>query len=335
MRHYEARGETPWEAESDAERTPSIPSVSHIKNKAKRLAELARVRHDALVTRQAKRKAERLAESQSGVAKRRRIPKTIENTRVADETIVRRDDAETLHDAATDELAPHFAGVREPRILLTTNEKPTKHVLRFVWRELRPIFPTARAFKRQNFALRDILRFAERRNYTDVIVVNEDRKKPNGILFIHLPDGPTAYFKLTSIRTREMLGVDRAARSGVRPELILNNFGTRLGHSVGRLFASLFPHNPEFRSRRVITLHNQRDFIFFRQHRYIFEENPDVNKPPAPGRDKPQPIICRLQEVGPRFTLKLQTLQNGVFDGSRGDFEYVRQREESRRKFTL
>ena len=49
-----------------------------------------------------------------------------------------------------------------------------------------------------------------------------------------------------------------------KPELILNNFDTRLGHRVGRMFASLFCQDPNFRGRRAVTFHNQRDFIFFR-----------------------------------------------------------------------
>ena len=55
--------------------------------------------------------------------------------------------------------------------------------------------------------------------------------------------------------------------SSHRPELVLNNFNTRLGHSVGRLLAALFPYDPQFQGRRCITFHNQRDFIFFRHHR--------------------------------------------------------------------
>ena len=53
------------------------------------------------------------------------------------------------------------------------------------------------------------------------------------------------------------------------PEVILNNFNTRLGLSVGRLLASLFPHDPQFHGRRVVTFHNQRDYIFFRHHRCV------------------------------------------------------------------
>ena len=59
-----------------------------------------------------------------------------------------------------------------------------------------------------------------------------------------------------------MQGHGRAARA--KPELVLNNFDTRLGHRLGRMFASLFHQDPSFRSRQVATLHNQRDFIFFR-----------------------------------------------------------------------
>lgn len=52
--------------------------------------------------------------------------------------------------------------------------------------------------------------------------------------------------------------------SGHKPELLLNNFNTRLGRRVGRMLGSLFHQDPQFRGRRVVTFHNQRDFIFFR-----------------------------------------------------------------------
>jgi ribosome production factor 1 len=98
-------------------------------------------------------------------------------------------------------------------------------------------------------------------------------------------------------------------------ELILNNFTTLLGHSVGRLFGALFPPQPQFRGRQVVTLHNQRDFLFFRRHRYQFES---VTK-------------ASLQEIGPRFTLKLRWMRKGlpavtaadgrIPGGARGDGE--------------
>ena len=73
------------------------------------------------------------------------------------------------------------------------------------------------------------------------------------------------------------------------------------------MLAALFPQRPEFLGRRVITLHNQRDFIFFRHHRYIFNE--DGSR-------------ANLQEIGPRFTLKLLSLQHGTFDTASGEYEW-------------
>lgn len=56
------------------------------------------------------------------------------------------------------------------------------------------------------------------------------------------------------------------------PEVIMNNFTTRLGHSVARMINCLIPQKPDFHGRRVMTYHNQRDFIFFRHHRYYFSD---------------------------------------------------------------
>jgi len=112
---------------------------------------------------------------------------------------------------------------------------------------------------------------------------------------IHLPSGPTAYFKLTSVQlTKEIYGHARA--SPHYPELILNGFVTRLGHLVGRMFQTFFPPVPEFEGRQVVTLHNQRDFLFFRRHRYMFKSAEKT----------------ALQEIGPRFTLKLRYIKKGI-----------------------
>ncbi|KAI9181804.1 hypothetical protein LWI28_018762 [Acer negundo] len=80
-------------------------------------------------------------------------------------------------------------------------------------------------------------------------------------------------------------------------------------------------------SWRVATLHNQRDFIFFRHHRYIFESkeikgsDSNVKKVKDAKGEKitQERVIARLQECGPRFTLKLISLQHGTFDTKGGE----------------
>lgn len=159
--------------------------------------------------------------------------------------------------------------------------------------------------------MKKIIPQAVEREYTDILVVNEDKKIPNGLLIIHLPEGPTAHFKLTSFKRGYEIKVRSPSLSmhssdsrcsqtfaqlklpsthaytptqghgratSHKPEVILNNFTTRLGHSVARMFASLFPNDPEFRGRRVVTFHNQRDFIFIRHHRCS-----PVHSPTPPG----------------------------------------------------
>ncbi|KAL7750363.1 Ribosome production factor 1 [Sorochytrium milnesiophthora] len=246
------------------------------------------------------------------------VPNTIENTREYDETTVQEDE-EVFADEDTDEFAGFFRNGITPKICVTTSRQPKAPVYEFA-HEFVSIFPTAEFHKRGNFEIKQIVEFCKNREYTDLVIINEDRKVPNAITMIHLPDGPTAYFKLTSIKhSKDIEGHGRT--SAHKPELILNNFNTRLGHSIGRFFASLFPPCPEFEGRQVVTFHNQRDFIFIRRHRYVFENRKKVE----------------LQELGPRFTLKLKWLQKGTFDTKNGDYEWMftQKMETSRRKFFL
>ncbi len=51
----------------------------------------------------------------------------------------------------------------------------------------------------QGFPLQKIAKYATNRGFTDLMVFNEDRKSVNGLLLIHLPEGPTAHFKLSNL----------------------------------------------------------------------------------------------------------------------------------------
>ena len=129
--------------------------------------------------------------------------------------------------------------------------------------------------------------------------MGEANKKPCSVTLVALPLGPTALFRLTSVELgKEIYG--HARPTPHTPELILNNFTTALGHRVGKLLQRLFPLVPDLEGRQVVTAHNQRDFVFFRRHRYEFRS-----------ADK-----AALQEIGPRFTLKLMSLSSGLPKGA-------------------
>ncbi|XP_010005033.1 PREDICTED: ribosome production factor 1 [Chaetura pelagica] len=248
-------------------------------------------------------------------------PKTIENQRVYDETTVDPNDEEVAFDEATDEFAPYFNRQTVPKILITTSDRPRGRTVRFC-EQLSTVIPNSHVYYRRGLALKRIIPQCIARDFTDLIVINEDRKIPNGLVLSHLPDGPTAHFRMSSVRLRKEIKRKGKEPTEHVPEVILNNFTTRLGHSIGRMFACLFPHDPQFIGRQVATFHNQRDYIFFRFHRYIFKSEKKVG----------------IQELGPRFTLKLRSLQKGTFDSKFGEYEWIHKRREmdtSRRKFHL
>ncbi|TDL26754.1 Brix-domain-containing protein [Rickenella mellea] len=240
-------------------------------------------------------KAKRLAEN---------VPRTLDNTREFDQSLLtaKPDDSVESTWTAEDSLSVGLDFLTSdpsipPKLLITTSPKAGRATYDFC-DELVGVFPGAEFIARKRgkgYEIGRIAGWAAERHFGHLLVVNEDMKKPNGITLIHLPAGPSAYFKLTSVQlTKQIFGHARATPH--HPELILNNFVTELGHTVGRMFQTLFPPLPEFQGRQVVTLHNQRDFLFFRRHRYAFRS---VEK-------------AALQEIGPRFTLKLRWLKKGL-----------------------
>ena len=103
------------------------------------------------------------------------------------------------------------------------------------------------------------------------------------------------------------------------PELVLSNFSTPLGLSTGRLLQSLFPPMPNFAGRQVVAIHNQRDFIFIRRFRYMFalREGSEAAIKQAKDRGMDEQLRTRMQEIGPRFTLKLRWIKRGTMDVGR------------------
>uniref|UniRef100_A0A7N4NVC5 Ribosome production factor 1 n=1 Tax=Sarcophilus harrisii TaxID=9305 RepID=A0A7N4NVC5_SARHA len=265
-------------------------SISEIKNKQRRHFMFVRWKQQQRKEKlAAKKKLKKEREALGDKAPPKPVPKTIENQRVYDETIVDPNDEE--------------------------------RTVRFC-EQLSTVIPNSHVYYRRGLALKRIIPQCISRDFTDLIVINEDRKIPNGLVLSHLPHGPTAHFRMSSVRLRKEIKRKGKEPTQHSPEVILNNFTTRLGHSIGRMFASLFPHDPQFIGRQVATFHNQRDYIFFRFHRYLFKSEKKVG----------------IQELGPRFTLKLRSLQKGTFDSKYGEYEWVhkpREMDTSRRKFHL
>ncbi|KAJ6822116.1 ribosome production factor 1 [Iris pallida] len=332
------------DVKEEKKKSKLLPSM--IKNKEKRSEVHTKLKREKKIEKRKQAKAREAAIKQAlelgQEPPEKKVPRTIENTREPDETVCRPDDEELFAANDADEFSTILKQETTPKILITTCRFNSTRGPAFI-RELLSVIPNAHYFKRGTYELKKIVEYARKKDFTSIMVVHTNRREPDAMLIINLPDGPTAHFKLSKLVLRKDIQ-GHGNPTGHKPELVLNNFTTRLGHRVGRLIQSLFPQDPNFRGRRVVTFHNQRDFIFFRHHRYIFEsrEKKDVSQDKdakgSNGKTSSQErVIARLQECGPRFTLKLVSLQNGTFDTKGGEFEWVHKADmdTSRRRFFL
>lgn len=232
-----------------------------------------------------------------------------------------------------------------PKVLVTTGLRSTLHEEAQL---LCSLFPNSTYVPRSShryghkYSLREISKFAANREYTAVVLLHEDQKRPSGMSVVHLPVGPTLTFSITPgswMPGKKLPGHGNATDHW--PELLLNGFSTPLGVLTARVFTSLFPVRPEFEGRQVVCFHNQRDFIFVRRHRYVFR---DSEKSVADEDGKPmagvEGVRVGLQELGPRFTMKLRRVDKGVgWAGSEGEdavqWAWKAKMEKDRKRFNL
>jgi ribosome production factor 1 len=199
-----------------------------------------------------------------------------------------------------------FAPVDEPKILITTSINSTLHKEADI---LTSFFPNSTYIRRtahahaHKYSVREIASFASAREYTALVVLMqaEHEKKPDGLDVIMLPQGPHFHFSVTNWIDGKKLP-RHANDTGHYPELILNNFKTPLGILTAHLFKGLFPAAPELQGRQVLTLHNQRDYIFVRRHRYVFRDKRESEKSVMGNDGKPikgvEDVKVGMQEIG-------------------------------------
>lgn len=227
-----------------------IPKVT---NKGRRRQFAGKLRALVQCEKSKKRRARKAADER-GEDVVRQAPHTIETLRVPDDAIVPEDDTNDLEASEIDEFSSYVSGERVPKLLLTTSRNPSKRLLSFV-KELLLIIPSTYYYKRGDYRLKSIVKYATNKEFTDVLVLAEHKKKPCGLYICHLPEGPTSFFRLTNVKlAQDMPG--GAAVTTHSPEVILNNFTTPLGRRVARQLMALFP---QVRSRKF------RITLFFRQ----------------------------------------------------------------------
>ena len=151
--------------------------------------------------------------------KPKQAPKTIENCRIIDDTYLKdlENDTEVQLDLQNDEISRHMRRSElllkeknkkkeeedeckleedeededeekstDPKILITTNNLKISLKTYKLCRELSRVLPNANYFYRKNVNLKKVIPQAIERDYSAMIVINEDRKIPSKFLLLFL-----------------------------------------------------------------------------------------------------------------------------------------------------
>uniref|UniRef100_A0A8B9J6W8 IMP U3 small nucleolar ribonucleoprotein 4 n=1 Tax=Astyanax mexicanus TaxID=7994 RepID=A0A8B9J6W8_ASTMX len=205
-----------------------------------------------------------------------------------------------------------WAGVEDPKVMVTTSRDPSSRLKMFAKVDdvcshisYKPLPVWAQRMNRGNHEVNTLVHACKANGVTDLVIIQETRGQPDGLIVCHLPFGPTAYFTLFNVVMRHDIP-DIGTMSEAFPHLIFHNFSSRLGRRVSNILKYLFPV-PKEESRRVITFANKDDFISFRHHTYKKTDHRNVE----------------LTEVGPRFEMKLFMIKLGTLENeSTADVEW-------------
>ncbi len=268
-------------------------------------------------------------------------PTTTEDKRTG-ELPINKEDPEYLADDALEE----FDKDDDTKVMiLCASEHPGERTYRFL-QELCYSIPNMKFFRRKTFPLKKIASFALKKGFSHIIVVQEKDDSPDSMFVSSLPEGPTAYYKISGLKLGSEMKHTVPCNSEHKPEILTTNFKTRLGLRISKQLESLFPKTGDDIGRRSVVFHNQRDFIFFRHYRYVFrnvtmvgDEEEPLTKKQNTGLPEdldisdddecdiptgPKPPSCQLKEIGPRMTLRLRSLQlTGLFNKSTAEYEYM------------
>jgi U3 small nucleolar ribonucleoprotein protein IMP4 len=232
------------------------------------------------------------------------IPTALKRGALALQRAAEWDDEAGEHVTSHEDDEYRWAGVEDPKIVVTTSREPSSRLKMFA-KEMKLILPNSQRINRGNYEMKQLIDACRSNDVTDFIVLHETRGVPDALVICHLPFGPTAYFQLLNTVMRHDIP-KIGTMSEAYPHLVFHNFKTKLGNRTMNILKYLFPV-PKEESKRVISFTNQDDYVSFRHHTY-----------------KKTDGKVELSEVGPRFEMKLYEIKLGTLDIEKAcDTEWV------------
>lgn len=157
-----------------------VKNPSAIRNKVKRTTMYAKYKAQKKKLKK-KLREERVAEVEAlgEAAPPKQIPRTIENTREVDDTMVQPDDEEVAGDEADDEFAKYFSNEVKPKIMITTRPNCSRKLFPFIG-DLMQMIPNAFYYPRGKYVVKDLAQYATNKEFTHLVILTEKNKACNG-----------------------------------------------------------------------------------------------------------------------------------------------------------
>ena len=100
-------------------------------------------------------------------------------------------DDEVAEEDAEDEFARYFSATSSPKVIITTSRKPSGEMFKFL-ENLFSVIPNAYYYSRRAYHVQEIVKLAKKREFTDLLVFNENKKfshgaRVNGLLHVPPP----------------------------------------------------------------------------------------------------------------------------------------------------
>jgi len=215
------------------------------------------------------------------------------------------DDMNTIHPYSYIDDEYNNNSNNDPKILITTSRDPSQRLIQFQ-KEMRLIIPNSTRINRGNSVVKELVKTCQDYDFTDLVILHENRGTPDGMIISHMPYGPTVYFGMFNVVLRHDLKEEIGNMSEAYPQLIFDSFESRIGMRLVDIMKNLFPV-PKMDSMRVMTFVNKDDYISFRHHVFDKKEKNEVD----------------LQEIGPRFELRPYQIMLGTVDMPDSTKEWV------------
>merc|ERR1712141_809954 len=120
------------------------------------------------------------------------IPTELKEDALKLQEAIEYDDEGATHFSSVDDEYK-YAGVEDPKLMVTTSRDPSVRLKIFA-KEMKLILPNSKRINRGNLEINGLIAECRKNNFTDLIILTENRGKPDGMRVCHLPYGPTAYF---------------------------------------------------------------------------------------------------------------------------------------------